>query len=47
MLYRAAKGTVSPVVRALWRPQVEGADNVPRQGESSWRAITCPSSTAW
>ncbi|MBO1756709.1 1-acyl-sn-glycerol-3-phosphate acyltransferase [Allobranchiibius sp. CTAmp26] len=32
MLYRAAKGTVSPVVRALWRPQVDGADNVPRHG---------------
>ena len=32
MLYGAAKGTVQPVFRLLWRPQVEGADNVPRHG---------------
>src|SRR5438309_9548996 len=32
MLYRAAELTVSPVLRAYFRPQVTGADYVPRTG---------------
>jgi 1-acyl-sn-glycerol-3-phosphate acyltransferase len=32
VLYRAAELTVSPVLRAVFRPQVTGADRVPRTG---------------
>jgi 1-acyl-sn-glycerol-3-phosphate acyltransferase len=32
MLYRAAELIVSPVLRAYFRPQVTGAENVPRTG---------------
>ncbi len=32
MLYRVARLTAAPLARAVWRPQVEGADRVPRTG---------------
>src|SRR3954469_514699 len=32
MLYRAAELIVSPVLRAYFRPQVTGAEHVPRSG---------------
>ena len=32
MLYAAAHTLVPPVARAIWRPTVEGLDNLPRTG---------------
>jgi 1-acyl-sn-glycerol-3-phosphate acyltransferase len=32
MLYEAMRAAVPPVARAIWRPVVEGVDNVPVQG---------------
>ena len=32
MLYEALHTVVPPLVRAIWRPRVEGIDNVPLTG---------------
>jgi 1-acyl-sn-glycerol-3-phosphate acyltransferase len=32
MMYRLVNAVVSPLTRAVWRPTVEGVDNVPRTG---------------
>jgi 1-acyl-sn-glycerol-3-phosphate acyltransferase len=32
MMYRLVNAVVSPLTRAVWRPAVEGLDNVPRTG---------------
>ncbi|GAB3492252.1 lysophospholipid acyltransferase family protein [Flexivirga sp.] len=31
-LYPLSRMTISPMLRAIWRPRVEGADNIPRTG---------------
>jgi 1-acyl-sn-glycerol-3-phosphate acyltransferase len=43
MLYEVMHTVVPPLAKAVWRPTVEGVENLPATGP----ATTCRSRTAW